>query len=52
MLSHQIAAADGNRTVQEKWKLKKNELTMTGKSSARRFKIVSLTQDKLILKRL
>lgn len=51
VISHPIAAADGNRTVREKWKLNKNkqELIITGKT-VRRFKIVSLSREKLTLK--
>lgn len=50
ILSHPIAAADGNQTVPEKWKLSKGELIITGKSAVRRFTILSLTKEKLVLK--
>ena len=52
LISHPIAAADGNQTILEKWKWDKikQELTITGKGGVRRYKIISLTKDKLTLK--
>lgn len=51
VVSHPIAAADGNQTILEKWKLNKSkqELVITGKGTIRKFKIVSLTKEKLTL---
>lgn len=49
-VSHPIAAADGNMAIQEKWRLAKNVLTITGKTTTRRFRIVYLSTKKLFLK--
>lgn len=49
-ISHAIALADGNTSVSETWKLKGNELIVTGKTGVRRFKVLALSKDRLALK--
>lgn len=51
LTDYRIAAADGSQAVPGKWKLTRNELSFTtGKSTARKYKIIVLTKEKLVVK--
>jgi len=49
-VSYPIAPVDGNLTIKEKWTLNNDELTVTGKTTTNKYKIISLTKEKLVLK--
>lgn len=49
-ISHPIAPVDGNLTIKEKWTLNNDELIVTGKTITNKYKIISLTKEKLVLK--
>ena len=51
-VSHPIAPGDGNLTLQEKWTLDKDVLTIVGETDTRRYAIVALSKDKLVLETL
>ena len=51
-ISHQIAPGDGNMTTEEKWVLQDHELIVSGKADRQRYKLVSVTKDKLVLERM
>lgn len=51
-ISHPIAPGDGNMTIEEKWVLHDHELVVTGRGNNQRYKLVSVTKDRLVLQRI
>ena len=51
-ISHSIAPGDGNMTIEKKWVLQDDELVVSGKADRQRYKLVSVTKDKLVLQRI
>jgi hypothetical protein len=49
-IDHPIAPTDGNLTVQKKWKVEKDQLIIEDEKEASRFQIISISQDKLVVK--
>lgn len=50
VISHPIAPADGNMSIKEKWRFTNGELTFTGNLTSNKYKIISVSKDKLVLK--
>jgi hypothetical protein len=48
-ISHPVAPFDGNMSISEKWSLDGDDLIFTGESGVRRFRIITLTKEKLVL---
>jgi hypothetical protein len=51
-ISHPIAPGDGNMTIEEKWLLQDRELVVVGKGNRQRYKLISVTKEKLVLQRI
>jgi hypothetical protein len=49
-ISHPIAPGDGNMSIEEHWTLKNDELIISSNDHNSRYKIISLSKEKLILK--
>ncbi len=49
LIAHPIAPSEGSSSFRGKWRLDGDELTFFTDSDTSRFKIVSLTRDKLVL---
>lgn len=50
IISHPIAPSDGNLDIEEKWKLEDDTLIIEGKDRISKYKIISLTSEKLVMK--
>jgi hypothetical protein len=48
-ISHPIAPYDGNMSITEKWAVKDDVLIITGEKETRRYRIISLARDKIVL---
>jgi hypothetical protein len=52
LISHPIAPTDGSISIEGRWTLDGDELTFIGKTATYRYKIISLSKEKLVLKSL